>query len=114
MDWTSFLGLGLLDGCKPFLCIFLLPWTIRLDGLWAFGTFLGFWTWSAMDKKKGPLQKSCVGVLSPTRRFIYVLFLLRLLLFMKILVNCFYLLSTVGIFFFGINYDYSVKDGSCA
>jgi hypothetical protein len=36
---------------------FLLPWTTGPDGLWVFGKFLGLWTWSAMDRKNGPLQK---------------------------------------------------------
>ena len=50
-EWAGllFLGLGLMDDWKPFLSIFLLPWTIGPDGLWAFSEFLDFRIWSAVD-----------------------------------------------------------------
>ncbi len=56
-----FLGLGLMDGWKPFLFIFLLPWTTGSDGLWAFSEFLDFRIWSAVDWKNGPLHLSRQG-----------------------------------------------------
>ena len=59
IKWARFLCfwvLGLVDGWKPFLFIFLLPWTTGPNGLRAFSKFLDFWIWFAVDRKNGPLQ----------------------------------------------------------
>jgi hypothetical protein len=62
IEWAGFLFFGLwiwlMAESHFFFIFFWLPWTIGLDGLWAFDKFLGSWTWSIVDLKNEPLQGS--------------------------------------------------------
>ena len=59
MGWASSLGLGLTDGCKPFLLHFCCRGSL---GLMDFGPLANFWgfglrlLWTEKKKKNGPLH----------------------------------------------------------
>ena len=61
MGWTSVTFFGAwtwLMAFGHFLFMSWIPWTTGLDGPWTPSKLLWCWTWSAVDRKNGPLQKS--------------------------------------------------------
>ena len=68
MEWAGFLFFGpwtwLMAESHFFFFIFLLPWISGSNGFWAFDKFLGSWTWSTVDRKNEPLQKSIAQIIA--------------------------------------------------